>query len=112
MSVGPIDQYCAKVDHAIVLVMSKTIENATEVNHLSFIIYLSRDTDGQASIRCATPQNIILAFGTAQISQRAPEKKTTSGLLAAILKNGVCRRATMSVKLPLGAPSPRHNFSI
>jgi hypothetical protein len=58
------------------------------------------------------PQNIIFAFGTAQISQRVPEKKTTSGLWAAILKYGVRRRATLSVKLPLGAPPPKHNFSI
>ena len=36
MSVGPIDQYYRQADHAIVLVMSKTIEIATEINHLSF----------------------------------------------------------------------------
>ena len=36
MSVGPIDQYYGQAGHAIVLVLSKTIENATEINHLSF----------------------------------------------------------------------------
>ena len=57
-------------------------------------------------------QNIILAFETAQIFQRVPEKQTTSGLWAAIFKYGVRRRATLSVKLPLGAPSPKHHFSV
>ena len=58
------------------------------------------------------PQNIILAFGTAQISQRVPEKKTTSGLWADILKNGVRRRATLSVKLPFDSTPTKLHFNI
>jgi len=54
----------------------------------------------------------MLAFGTAQISQRVPEKKTTSGLWAAILKNGVRRRATLSVKLPFDSTPTKHHFNI
>ena len=54
----------------------------------------------------------MLAFGTAQISKRVPEKKTTSGLWAAILKNGVRRRASLSVKLPFDSPPTKHHFNI
>jgi hypothetical protein len=56
-------------------------------------------------------QNIILAFGTAQISQSLLTKKITSGLRVAILKCASAVDDTVS-QTSIRSPRPKYNFSI